>query len=162
MEKDLAATATTTIDAPASDVWDALVNPEKIKQYMFGTNVVSDFKEGSPITWKGEWKGKPYEDKGVIKRATPGQLAARTEEIADQTPFVVALECLENLLDAGQDRPAFGKLPLRVMKLVLGVPPKKNAVLFAPSVQCGGSQRELLFEVLPCPSTPFSLLQSSN
>ena len=78
MEKDLAATATTTIDAPASDVWDALVNPEKIKQYMFGTNVVSDFKEGSPITWKGEWKGKPYEDKGVIKRATPGRVLEYT------------------------------------------------------------------------------------
>ena len=78
MEKDLAATATTTIDAPASDVWDALVNPEKIKQYMFGTNVVSDFKEGSPITWKGEWKGKPYEDKGVIKRAAPGRVLEYT------------------------------------------------------------------------------------
>jgi uncharacterized protein YndB with AHSA1/START domain len=33
---------------------------------MFGTNVVSDWKEGSPIIWKGEWRGKKYEDKGVI------------------------------------------------------------------------------------------------
>jgi uncharacterized protein YndB with AHSA1/START domain len=78
MEKGLAATATTIINAPASDVWDALVDPEKIKQYMFGTNVVSDFKEGSPITWKGEWKGKAYEDKGVIKRATPGRVLEYT------------------------------------------------------------------------------------
>src|SRR6266850_5106379 len=71
MSKGLVATASTTIHAPVSDVWDALVNPEKIKQYMFGTNVVSDWKEGSPITWKGEWNGKQYEDKGVIKRMTP-------------------------------------------------------------------------------------------
>jgi putative transcriptional regulator len=26
-------------------VWDALINPDKIKQNMFGTNVVSDWKE---------------------------------------------------------------------------------------------------------------------
>ena len=78
MNENLTATASTTIHAPASDVWDALVNPEKIKQYMFGTNVTSDFEVGSPITWKGEWKGKAYEDKGVIKRMTPGRLLEYT------------------------------------------------------------------------------------
>jgi uncharacterized protein YndB with AHSA1/START domain len=25
-----------------------------------------------PIVWKGEWKGKPYEDKGVILNVDPG------------------------------------------------------------------------------------------
>ena len=33
------------INAPAAEVWDALVNPEKIKQYMFGTDVVTSWKE---------------------------------------------------------------------------------------------------------------------
>ncbi|HEY9152425.1 MAG TPA: SRPBCC domain-containing protein [Anaerolineales bacterium] len=33
---------------------------------MFCTNVVSDWREGSRIIWKGEWQGKPYEDKGTI------------------------------------------------------------------------------------------------
>jgi uncharacterized protein YndB with AHSA1/START domain len=33
---------------------------------MFGATVVSDWKVGSPIAWKGEWKGKPFEDKGRI------------------------------------------------------------------------------------------------
>lgn len=33
---------------------------------MFGTTIVSDWKEWSPIVWKGEWLGKKYEDKGVI------------------------------------------------------------------------------------------------
>jgi uncharacterized protein YndB with AHSA1/START domain len=55
-----------TISTPIANLWDALVNPEMIRQYMFGTKVVSDWKEGSPIVWKGEWEGKPYEDKGVI------------------------------------------------------------------------------------------------
>jgi len=47
-------------------VWDALVNPLVIKQYMFGAEVESEWEVGSPIVWKGEWQGKPYEDKGVI------------------------------------------------------------------------------------------------
>jgi uncharacterized protein YndB with AHSA1/START domain len=73
-DRKLVATASTSIHAPVAKVWDALVNPRVIKQYMFGTNVVSDFREGSPITWKGEWKGKPYEDKGEILKLEPERL----------------------------------------------------------------------------------------
>ena len=54
------------INAPADRIWQALVTPAEIKAYMFGTTVVSDWKEGRPIIWKGDWKGKPYEDKGVL------------------------------------------------------------------------------------------------
>ena len=71
---DHLAKTSTTIDAPAGRVWDALVTPSIIRQYMFGTNVTSDWKEGSPITWKGEWEGKAYEDKGVIQKIQPGRL----------------------------------------------------------------------------------------
>ena len=66
MPKNLVAQASTTVNVPAQMVWDALVNPDAIKRYMFGTNVTSSFKKGSKITFKGEWKGKPYEDKGMI------------------------------------------------------------------------------------------------
>jgi uncharacterized protein YndB with AHSA1/START domain len=71
MDKKLIAKASTTIQAPVAKVWDALVNPATIKQYMFGTNVVSDWKKGSPIVWKGEWQGRKYEDKGVILDLQP-------------------------------------------------------------------------------------------
>jgi len=71
MKNTLIAQAHITISAPIAKVWDALVNPEMIKQYMFGTNAVSDWKEGSPIVWQGEWEGKPYEDKGVILQLKP-------------------------------------------------------------------------------------------
>ena len=73
MDKNLIARASVTINAPSAKVWDALVNPEAIKHYMFGAKVVSDWHEGSPIVWKGEWQGKPYEDKGVILQFRPGQ-----------------------------------------------------------------------------------------
>ncbi len=73
MGKNLIAKASISINASSAKVWDALVNPQSIKQYMFGTNVVSDWQEGSPIFWRGEWQGKPYEDKGKIIQLKPGQ-----------------------------------------------------------------------------------------
>jgi hypothetical protein len=50
------------------------VEPKIIKQYMFGSDVISDWHEGSPIVWKGEWQGKPYEDKGKILQIKSGRM----------------------------------------------------------------------------------------
>jgi uncharacterized protein YndB with AHSA1/START domain len=46
------------INAPASEVWDALTNGEKTKQYMFGCETVSDWKPGSSLLWRGAYEGK--------------------------------------------------------------------------------------------------------
>ncbi len=78
MDPKFTSTASTTINAPASKVWDALTKPELIKQYMFGSDVVSDWKEGSSIVYKGEWQGKPYEDKGVILKLERGKRLVST------------------------------------------------------------------------------------
>ena len=78
MDKTLVAEASTTINAPASKVWDALTKPELIKQYLFGTDVISDWKVGSPITYRGEWQGKPFEDKGKILQVEPGKSLVST------------------------------------------------------------------------------------
>ena len=69
-----AATAQIEIKAPAAKVWDALINPELVKVYLYGAQIASDWKVGSPITYQGEWKGKPYKDKGVILAIEPGKL----------------------------------------------------------------------------------------
>lgn len=74
MNNNLVAKASISIRAPSEKIWDALVNPEAIRQYMFGTHVVSDWQVGSPIIWKGEWQGKTYEDKGVILQLKPGRI----------------------------------------------------------------------------------------
>lgn len=60
------ATAETNINATPERVWSALVDPEQIKQYMFGAQVVTDWTPGSSIVWKGEYDGKKYEDKGQV------------------------------------------------------------------------------------------------
>jgi uncharacterized protein YndB with AHSA1/START domain len=66
--QDLIAEASITVNAPVAAVWNALVDPGTIERYMFGATVRSDWRVGSPITWTGEWQGKPYEDKGTIRR----------------------------------------------------------------------------------------------
>ena len=55
-----------TIHASSEAVWQALTDPELVKEYMHGTNLETDWQVGSPITWKGEWKGQTYEDKGTV------------------------------------------------------------------------------------------------
>jgi uncharacterized protein YndB with AHSA1/START domain len=74
MEKDFLAQVSIEIAAPPERVWKALTDPALIRQYMFGTEVTSDFAEGGSITWKGQWNGKSYEDKGKILKVETNQL----------------------------------------------------------------------------------------
>lgn len=67
----LMATAETEIQAPRSKVWRALTDPDQIQKYMFGSRVETDWQPGSRITWKGEYEGKEYEDKGEILEVVP-------------------------------------------------------------------------------------------
>jgi len=74
MKSKITGTASIYINAPAKKVWEALTTPSIIKQYFFGTNAVSDWKVGSPITFTGEWEGKHYVDKGSILEMIPNKL----------------------------------------------------------------------------------------
>ena len=78
MDNTFTATATITINVPASRVWQALTTPEIMKQYLFGVDVVTDWKVGGPIIYKGVWEGKPFEDKGKILKFEPGKLLVST------------------------------------------------------------------------------------
>jgi len=78
MNSKFTAKATSMINAPASKVWDALTKPDLIKQYLFGTEVNTDWQVGSPITYKGKWEGKTYEDKGKILQIEPEKLLVST------------------------------------------------------------------------------------
>jgi Uncharacterized conserved protein len=67
MLQDFVVTKALDIKAPVSKVWNFLTTPEGIKEYLFGTNVTSEWKVGSLIRFTGEYEGKPYEDKGTIE-----------------------------------------------------------------------------------------------
>src|ERR1700735_5835555 len=62
------------IHAPASKVWNALTNPGETKKYMFGCEALSDWKEGSPLIWKGNFNGvELIAVKGIIKKIRPNK-----------------------------------------------------------------------------------------
>ena len=56
---DLGTSASVMINAPVERVWEALTVPEQIKQWFFGVDTESDWKAGSALVHRGEWKGKP-------------------------------------------------------------------------------------------------------
>jgi len=78
MNNTFTSKTSTTINAPASKVWDALIKPDLIKQYLFGTQITTDWQVGSPITYKGIWNGKTYEDKGRVLQIEIGKLLVST------------------------------------------------------------------------------------
>jgi uncharacterized protein YndB with AHSA1/START domain len=71
MRQDLIISESVNINASPERVWEVLTNPEIIKEYLFGTNTVTDWKVGSPIYFRGEYQGTTYEDKGVILKNEP-------------------------------------------------------------------------------------------
>jgi len=57
MDKNLIARVSINIDAPSEKVWDALVTPEAIKQYMFGAenqdnNPTEEARAHSEKNWR--------------------------------------------------------------------------------------------------------------
>jgi Uncharacterized conserved protein len=67
-----------SVDATPAQVWKTLITPKLIKKYLMGTDVSSDWKEGSTITYSGEYEGKKYHDKGIIKKIEPEKVLQST------------------------------------------------------------------------------------
>jgi uncharacterized protein YndB with AHSA1/START domain len=72
------AEASVIVDAPPARVWAALTDPDQVRQYLMGTDLSTDWLPGSPITWSGEWEGKPYTDKGEVIEVEVGKRLAYT------------------------------------------------------------------------------------
>lgn len=66
MNKNLIASKSIQINANADQLWSVLTDPDKIKIYLFGTETLTDWEEGSPILFQGEYNGQHYKDKGNV------------------------------------------------------------------------------------------------
>ncbi|EQA63783.1 SRPBCC family protein [Leptospira alexanderi] len=66
MNQNLILKKNISIQAPIAKVWNGLIDPEIIKLYLYGTQTISDWKEGSSIVFTGVWEGKEYKDHGTI------------------------------------------------------------------------------------------------
>ncbi len=63
-----------TLNSSSEKVWDVITNPEKIKHWFSGANAESEWKEGSLVSFSGEWNGNEYEDKGIIMQVIPQKI----------------------------------------------------------------------------------------
>jgi uncharacterized protein YndB with AHSA1/START domain len=59
------------ISAPPEEVWAALTDAESFGKAMFDTEVVTDWGIGGSIVYRGEYEGKPFEDKGEVIELSP-------------------------------------------------------------------------------------------
>ena len=78
MKNTLIAEISIRINGTPAQVWKALITPKLIKKYLMGTDVSSDWKLGSTITYTGEYEQKKYLDKGIIKKIEPEKILQST------------------------------------------------------------------------------------
>ena len=70
-----AAQVSTELDTSLDTAWKALTNPAVLGRALFGSQVETSWKVGSPISFHGEWYGRHFEDKGkVLEFSPPWQL----------------------------------------------------------------------------------------
>ena len=79
MSKPLIVNSSIKIHASIPKIWDVLVNSEQTKKYMFGCEILSDFKVGSPFLWRGVFEGKELiAVKGIVKAIEENKTLAFT------------------------------------------------------------------------------------
>ncbi|TGL44620.1 SRPBCC family protein [Leptospira perdikensis] len=71
LNQQLNLSLTKTIQSNSERVWEILTTPKYIKEYLYGTEAISEWREGSSLIFKGVWEGTPYEEKGIILTFQP-------------------------------------------------------------------------------------------
>lgn len=71
MDPALGVEKSIVINASKTKIWKALTDPALIKEYLFGTETITDWKVGSDLLFQGEWQGQTYKDKGHILDILP-------------------------------------------------------------------------------------------
>jgi Uncharacterized conserved protein len=66
--------STIYIKAPAHRVWDTITKAEFVKQWQYGSDLLTDWKIGSEIRFRTEWEGKVFEQWGKVLEIRPYEL----------------------------------------------------------------------------------------
>ena len=57
--------------APAKKVWLALTVPDLVKQWQYGSDLLTTWELGTPIIFRNEWNGGVFEQKGKVLEFIP-------------------------------------------------------------------------------------------
>src|SRR4051812_406502 len=63
--------STVKILAPAGKVWLAVTAPELVKQWQYGSDLLTTWEVGTPIIFRNEWNGQVFEQKGTVLEFAP-------------------------------------------------------------------------------------------
>lgn len=63
-----------TINAPIDKVWNTLTQPALVKQWQYGSDVITDWNAGSDIRFRTEWEGTVFEQWGKILEVRNNEL----------------------------------------------------------------------------------------
>jgi len=58
--------STITINATREKVWNTLTTPELVKLWQYGSELITDWHEGSDIRFRTEWEGTVFEQWGKV------------------------------------------------------------------------------------------------
>ncbi len=59
------------IEAPAWKVWEALTLPELVKEWQYGSQLLTDWQVGGEIRFRIEWEGNVFEQWGKVLEVSP-------------------------------------------------------------------------------------------
>jgi len=57
--------------APARKVWLALTAPDLVKQWQYGSDLLTTWEVGTPIVFRNQWNGQVFEQKGTVLEFLP-------------------------------------------------------------------------------------------
>ena len=63
--------STVKILAPAKKVWLALTRPDLVKQWQYGSDLLTTWEVGTSIVFRNEWGGQVFEQKGTVLEFSP-------------------------------------------------------------------------------------------
>lgn len=106
-------TVDTLVDADPAAVWGTLT--QKKSAMFMGADVETDWQQGSPIRFSGEFHGKSFEDTGEIRSVEPRRRLAFTHFSGGQTEN-------GNLVDVRLE-PRGGRTEVTLSQTPLGRPP---------------------------------------
>lgn len=65
--------STIVLNAPAERVWYVLTQPELVKQWQYGSDLITNWNVGNEIRFRNEWEGQVFEQWGTILEIIPNQ-----------------------------------------------------------------------------------------